>query len=165
MGREVRRVPPDWQHPKYEGWEGRQGFKPLYDGNDYQEAHDEFLEKLNKGGLQAAIDCYGGAPDEADYMPRWAPEQRTHLMMYETTSEGTPISPPFETPEELARWLVDNKASALARGTATYEQWLNVARGGWAPSAVIADGRMMSGVEAMAEISAAPPSERQGRER
>ena len=151
MGREVRRVPADWQHPRYEGWEARQGLKPLFDGDDYQSAHDGFVAKLNEEGLQAAIDYYGRAPDINDYMPQWAPEERTHLMMYENTTEGTPISPAFETPEELARWLADNEASAFGGMTATYEQWLAVARGGWAPSAVIAGGEMKSGVAALAD--------------
>lgn len=149
MGREVRRVPADWEHPKYENWERGEGYKPLFDGDDYQSAHDEFIEKLNAEGLQAAIDYFGGAPDENDYMPRWKPEERTHLMMYEDTSEGTPISPAFETPEELARWLADNGASSFGQSTATYEQWLPICRGGWAPSMVIAGGQMMSGVEFM----------------
>ena len=42
-------------------------------------------------------------------------------MIYETCSEGSPISPAFETPEELARWLTDNSFGSM---TATYEQWL-----------------------------------------
>jgi hypothetical protein len=146
MGREVRRVPADWQHPKYEPWEGHTGFKPLHDGDDYQRDHDGFLEKLAKGGLQEAIDEYGRAPDRADYMPQWSPEERTHLMMYENTSEGTPISPAFETAEELARWLADTGASSFASMTATYEQWLRVAQGGYAPSAVMTGGVMTSGV-------------------
>lgn len=86
-------------------------------------------------------------PRRRDYMPDWPIEQRTHLMMYESTSEGTPISPAFATPEELARWLADNGASAFGRDTATYEQWLAMARQGWSVSGVMIDGRMMSGVE------------------
>lgn len=151
MGREVRRVPGDWQHPEYARSDGQEGFKPLYDGESYQESRDGFTEKLNAEGLQAAIDYYGAAPDENDYMPRWTPEQRTHLMMYEDTTEGTPISPAFETPEELARWLADNGASSFGSSTATYEQWLPTCRGGWAPSMVIQGGHMMSGVEALAD--------------
>lgn len=151
MGREVRRVAADWQHPVHDRWEGREGYKPLYDGDRYQRDHDEFIEKLNAEGLQAALDYFGRAPDRNDYMPQWTAEERTHLMMYEDTTEGTPISPAFETPEELARWLTDNKASAFGGMTASYEHWLNVARGGWAPSMVISGGRMMSGVEAMAD--------------
>ena len=105
MGREVRKVPANWHHPVYQPREGKSGLKPLYDGDDYQAKHDEFINRLNTNGLQDAVDYFGSAPDENDYMPRWTPEQRTHFMMYETTSEGTPISPAFATPEELARWL------------------------------------------------------------
>jgi hypothetical protein len=94
---------------------------------------------------------HGPRPSPDDYMPNWPAEQRTHLMMYESTSGGTPISPAFETPEELARWLVDTGASSFADSTATYEQWLGIANGGWAPSMVIEGGRMMSGVEAFGE--------------
>ena len=71
-------------------------------------------------------------------------------MMYEDTSEGTPISPIFATPEELARWLTDTKASAFGGQAATYEGWLRVAQGGWAPSAVFTpETGLMSGVDAL----------------
>jgi len=72
--------------------------------------------------------------------------------MYETTSEGSPISPPMESPEALARWLVDNRASAFGNETATYEDWLDMIRGpGWAPTAVRIGGELQSGVKAMAK--------------
>lgn len=144
MGREVRRVPADWQHPRDESGE----FKPLID-EGYAEAAKDFMEMATSKGFQEAVDYYGRVPDNNDYMPDWPAEQRTHLMMYENVSEGTPISPAFATPEELARWLADNEASAFGRDTAPYEWWLAVARGGWAPSAAIVDGRMVSGVEAI----------------
>lgn len=139
MSREVRRVPADWVHPKEYG-----RFKPLLD--HYQTAHDDFMGTLRSEGLQAAIDYYGVAPDINDYMPDWPDEERTHLMMYESTSEGTPLSPAFATPEELARWLADNNASAFGSMTASYEQWLATCRQGWAISAVMVDGVMTSGV-------------------
>ncbi|MCK5445108.1 MAG: hypothetical protein KAI73_05745, partial [Rhodospirillaceae bacterium] len=76
---------------------------------------------------------------------------RTHWQMYETTSEGTPISPPMETPELLARWLADNNASAFAKDTATYEQWLSTIKRGFAPSAIMGDGKLESGVAALGD--------------
>jgi len=82
-------------------------------------------------------------------MPDWPEGEATHYMMYEDTSEGTPISPAFATPEELAQWLVDNNASAFAGARASYEAWLRVARGGWACSAVLHNGVLESGVEAL----------------
>lgn len=132
MGREVRRVPADWQHPKDEG--GR--LKPLYPGECYEDRAVEFMQMATEKGLQEAIDWNGPAPDKNDYMPNWPAEQRTHLMMYEDTSEGTPISPAFATPEELAHWLANTRASAFAGEPASYEAWLRIARGGWAPSMV-----------------------------
>lgn len=94
-------------------------------------------------------DWHGERPDPDDYMPDWEDQERTHLQMYEDTSEGTPISPVMETAEELARWLADNGASAFGKMTATYEQWLATIHRGSAPS-MIFDGRTLeSGVAAM----------------
>jgi len=86
-------------------------------------------------------------PDPNDYMPQFPEGTATGWCMYETTSEGTPISPVFATPEELARWLADSGASTFGDMTATYEQWLRMVRAGWAPSAVAVAGELKSGVE------------------
>jgi putative sterol carrier protein len=46
--------------------------------------------------------------------------------------------------------LEDNKASAFAYETASYESWLKMIKGsGWAISAVIKGGKIMSGVEGL----------------
>lgn len=168
MGREVRRVPANWQHPKQQTPDYRTGrmverYKPLYPGERYQPAVDEWDEECAKWkagwrpeyctdaeSRAMTYEQYAGQrPHKDDYMPDWPAEQRTHLMMYEDTSEGTPISPAFETPEELARWLVDNKASAFGSDTGSYEGWLRVARGGWAPSMVVSAAGAVSGVDAL----------------
>jgi hypothetical protein len=139
MSREVRRVPPDWQHPKQEKWNYQIGdtemrYVPLHDG--YESVLAEFADSIRTHGLKAAIEYFAGGPLQDDYMPDWPEAERTHYQMYESTSEGTPISPVFPTPELLAQWLVDNNASAFATNTASYESWLRVANGGYAPSAV-----------------------------
>lgn len=168
MGREVRRVPKNWEHPKRKDG----SYQPLYD-EDFEAAATEWManailwaqgkhpdqndEWARKNGVPAFYWQWSGEPPDEEYhRPSWSEESRTHLQMYENTSEGTPISPVMETPEELARWLADNGASAFANMTATYEQWLAVCKGGYAPSAVAvvhADGtgEMKSGVEAMAD--------------
>jgi len=140
MGREVRRVPKGWNHPK----DGDR-FTPLFDG--YVAALASFQDDINKMGLARAINWNGGGPQANDYMPDWPVSERTHYMMYEDTSEGTPISPAMESPEALAHWLADNGASSFGRSTATYEQWLTICRGAWAPSMVMEGGVMKSGVE------------------
>ena len=141
MGREVRRVPKNWEHPKDE----RGQFTPLMDG--YAKDIAKFKEIMEKKGVEEAIEYFGGGPMRENYMPEWPENERTHLMMYEEDcTEGTPISPAFETPEELARWLADNKASAFGSETATYEQWLSMCKQGWAPSMVIDGSGLRSGV-------------------
>lgn len=149
MGREVRRVPPDWEHPRGHRYDP-QRYKPLFDG--FNTAVAAFQNDIDRVGLVAALHENAGAPNPEDYMPDWPAEERTHYQMYETTSEGTPISPVMDSPEALARWLADNKASAFADQTATYEEWLYVARGGYAPSAVSYGGSLVSGVAGMAAL-------------
>lgn len=174
MSREVRMVPATWQHPTEWGTDWRTNrpkirFKPLF-RSEYAERAAEWEEEFlhwQRGEVRnwstkgweakspSALQCksfeewHGGRPVEADYMPSFPEGTATHLMMYETTTEGTPISPAFATPEELARWLADNNASAFGEDGASYAHWLTVARGGWAPSAVIDAKGLRSGVEFM----------------
>lgn len=57
--------------------------------------------------------------------------------LWENTSEGSPISPVKEAPEELATWLVENEASRFGDKTATFEEWMSVINAGWVPSMII----------------------------
>ena len=165
MGREVRKVPKDWKHPK----DDKGHYIPLYDGSfaeadtdwniGYAKWQEGLCENYGKGEKWEPIpdeykhmrytEYHGQRPSPDDYMPQWEEHEKTHYMMYEDTSEGTPISPGFETPEELARWLVDNNASAFGSETASYEGWLRVAKGGFACSAIMQNGVLQSGVEAL----------------
>lgn len=63
------------------------------------------------------------------YTRNWDESELTHYMMYEWTDE-TPMSPAFETPEELAQWLTDTEASFFGGQTTDYDHWLYIARGG-----------------------------------
>ena len=128
MGREVRRVPANWEHPK----DSRGNFQPLYD--NYQTALQEFQKHVDERGLRDALEYWGGGPVSYKYMlPDVSDDERTHYMMYEDTSEGTPISPAFATPEELAQWLADNDASFFGDMAAPYETWLHICKGGYVP--------------------------------
>lgn len=71
----------------------------------------------------------GPRPDPSDYMPRWAEEEATYWQMYETCSEGTPISPVMADPESLARWLVVAAANTFAERTADYDAWMRIIEG------------------------------------
>lgn len=78
------------------------------------------------------------------------PPEGPGWQLWQTVSEGGPVSPVFATPEELARWLVRNDTS-VTRGR-SYEQWMAFLTGpGWAPSMMATpETGLVSGVEAMA---------------
>ena len=121
MGREVRMVPLDWEHPKNK----KGNFIPLL--GDFQEDMKIFQAYVAQDGMEQAVEGWGEQPPNAkNYMPQWPAEKATHYQMYEDTSEGTPISPPMPDPESLARWLVKHHVSVLGHRTATHEQWLDV---------------------------------------
>jgi len=83
-----------------------------------RDEHDRYIPlEAGKPGIDE-----GESADQ--YMPQWSETEATSLMMYETTSEGTPHSPIFHTQEELAKWLAESKASWYGNTTATYEEWL-----------------------------------------
>lgn len=160
MSREIRRVHKDWQHPK----NNRGNYDPLFDNfskrlAEWDEANIKWSEGLRedfRGGWKAKEqdeidDSFeewdGERPVKENYMPEWPEEELTHIMMYETCSEGSPISPAFDNPEDLARWLTDNDASAFGSMTATYEEWLATCKQGWAAGLIIGPDGMKSGVE------------------
>lgn len=70
--------------------------------------------------------------------------------IWETVSEGSPISPVFSTPEELARHMAGTRWGA-DDGT-PYSVWLKFINGpGWAPSMVASDAGLQSGVAAVVD--------------
>lgn len=142
MGREVRRVPKDWQHPR----DDREQYTPLHEGYaDAARRWDDECASWCRGERPDYFDhsqadefpstprgyalWNGRRPSPDEHMPDWPDSERTHLQMYECTTEGTPISPVMETPEQLARWLTDNGASIFGGDTTDYETWLHISRG------------------------------------
>lgn len=83
--------------------------------------------------------------DYEDWAPTEPPAGEAY-QLWETVSEGSPVSPAFSRPEELARWLASYDGGE-ERGVC-YAKWLAFIHGpGWAPS-LIADERGVSfGVE------------------
>lgn len=168
MGREVRRVPASWEHPK----DARGRYVPLHGGSYAMVAAewDETKAKWDAGFVRdwfegdwkpktkkkhacSFEEWHGPRPREKNYMPDWPASARTHWQMYETTSEGTPISPVMESPEKLARWLTDEGASAFGPMTASYEGWLATIKSGYGAMSMVgtAGGEWESGVQAMAK--------------
>jgi len=196
MGREVRRVPPDWEHPKT-----MQEYWPMHDRSlrEAQEEWDADKAKWDAGeddhrfklyteedlernrehyknseenvddwcvvgepiwtfesyyGLRPPYydnEDYKGVQEDNAYRPEWPEESRTAYQIYETVSEGTPISPVFETTEAMVDWLCDPKRDAdpyrsmslLSREAA--EKFVEY---GYAPSMMISGGVMAMNAEA-----------------
>ena len=160
MGREIRRVPANWNHPR----DKRGHYIPLKD--NFNKSLAEWIEEEQKwnAGLRndwegnwksieteyrhySYSEWAGKKPIKEDYMPDWLPQERTHFQMYEDTSEGTPISPVMPDEESLAHWLADNKASAFGNFTASYEEWLATIKAGYAVGMILDNRGMRSGVE------------------
>lgn len=79
---------------------------------------------------------------------RIAPPEGEGYQIWETVSEGSPISPVFSTPEELAKYM-DGRKWGADKGT-SYETWLAfINNHDWAPSLVVQNGTVINGVDAM----------------
>ncbi len=114
MGREIRRVPEGWKHPK---GDRRHGFDylPKYEKN-YDKAAKQWIEDCaswSRGEYKDQWDSckyyweYEPPPDEQYCVP-YDPDDEdlcTWYQAYETVSEGTPVSPAFATREELIDYL------------------------------------------------------------
>lgn len=185
MGREIRRVPANWQHPKYTEDGARHSaqigrYKPMFERSYKEALHEWFTENelWESGKHRYQIEhpeylteypryaSYGGEPPNSDYyVPEWKPQEKTWYQVYETVSEGTPVSPPFETQQELVDYLVSNgdfwDQDRRKRGNSpmNYEPWTRqqaeafVLGDGWCPSLVFTpEHGLQSGVEALVSL-------------
>ena len=154
MGREIRRVPPNWEHPREKctrsfclNCKGSH-YTPLYD-QDYDSAAQDWLEGLREWennphrleGYRYYWDYEGPPPTEESYRPKWTVEP-TWYQVYETVSEGTPVTPPFATKEELAQYLAKHgdywyQHKQFGGTKPTIEQARAFVDEGWAPTMTI----------------------------
>lgn len=112
-----------------------------------------------KGVEYKCSECHGegtvwSSPEAKQQAEDWKdvqPPEGKGYQMWETVSEGSPISPVFSTAEDLAAWLSNDPRSSE---DGTYTQWLAMILGsGWSVSAVFSpDKGMQSGVAAMGDL-------------
>lgn len=118
MGREIRRVPKGWQHPTDES----DKFIPIYN-ESFQDAFDDWYNGLQtwlNGTSNDYNDQYytrdargysqyaGQSPDPDYYREQnWTEEEATCYQIYQNVSEGTPVSPVFETLADMETWLLE----------------------------------------------------------
>lgn len=175
MGREIVMVPPNWDHPMMEDKPDRK--QPMYD-QSFEDRFAEWLkdfDRVRSGALKDyERECYPrgladwlndeGRPVDPAYYRPWKDDEATWFQLWETVSEGTPVTPPFATKQELADYLaangdewdqsrsLDPHAARLFGITPGKPGWGKqradkfVFGDGWAPSLVMQDGHVMSGV-------------------
>lgn len=149
MGREIRQVSPNWEHPKFT--EGRRigQYIPLYD-KSYSEACKEWKEEFLQWEAKTHPDYKedyeywdwaGSPPDKEFYLPDGLPE-KTWYQVYETVSEGTPVTPPFSTKDELYNYLITNGTfwDGIPWGKSAAVSF--VFDRGWMPSGVFVAGEL-----------------------
>ncbi len=144
MGREIRKVPPNWQHPEND----RGSPQPMYDRHIDDEMTDWLaeLDAARSGNLDDVVKYYGGSlaawlqdnlpPDPLVHRP-WHDEEATWVQLWENVSEGTPVTPPFATKDELIEHLVAkgtdwDKGRPWSRKAAE-----DVVNSGYAPSLIV----------------------------
>lgn len=136
MGRELKRVALDFDWPLHRTWPGY--CNPWYlacekcDGSGCDECNEDGVAK--------------GAQPFYDAWTEIEPPTGEGYQIWETVSEGSPISPVFATPEVLARYM--ENATRGKWNETPYETWLAFITGpGSAPSMVIDSDGVHSGVE------------------
>ena len=151
MGREIRRVSKDWEHPK--GYAGRKNnYQPMFD-KTYKEAADEWVKGFKE--YEPTEDCpyywdfYGPTPDEQHYKPE-STNPMDHFQAYETVSEGTPVSPVFDSLEKLRDYLVEHGDfwdQRRKNGGWTEEQAEAFIKNEYCFSGAIVDGKVLTARE------------------
>lgn len=115
MSRQIRRVPKGWKHPRNGGGDG---FFPMYD--------QVFEDALEEWG-QSREDCidehewHHSYPDKEQYRQAWI--SAPCYQIYEEVSEGTPVSPVFETEAEMQAWLIAQGYSEVAADGFIKDTW------------------------------------------
>lgn len=107
MAYELRRVPPNWKHPRDESGK----LVPMF-GEPYEDAHRLWLagDPHHPADEPEPVKCDLEKPERGSYAPFSAAEA-TRYQIYEDTTEGTPISPIFATKYGAVAWLVQEKIS------------------------------------------------------
>lgn len=94
---------------------------------------------------------------EAYAWEREEPPTSDGWQLWETASEGSPISPVLATPEALAEWMSSPAYTWGAARPLQYEQALKWITGpGWAPSLMSSGCAVYDGVAAMSGVAATP---------
>lgn len=161
MGREIRRVPPHWEHPRYT----KEDAPYEHNIGEYRSCHDEDYETASRrwkfefaeweaGTHKSKANYefweYESPPDPELCRPKFT-EEPTWWQVYQTVSEGMPVSPAFATADELIDYLAvygdeyDQKRDSPPPSRIACEKFV---KSGWVPSAMLDDQGWHEGIKA-----------------
>ena len=105
MGRQLKRVPLDFDWPLHVIWAGYtvslcHEMETYYDKKSCERCHQ--FQKIM--GIKARKDSELGCPERTPFDPPIGPGYQ----LWEDVTEGSPISPVFKTINELANWCEGN---------------------------------------------------------
>lgn len=121
---------------------GLAGREPAFFGHDSIDAWTAQRKVIEAAGLDAetwgicpacggegSVEAYPGQAAEAEAWEPTSPPVGEWWQVWETVSEGSPVSPAFETPEELAHYLADNRRAHGSQGEISYAAALSWIQG------------------------------------
>lgn len=150
MGREIKRVQLDFDWPIGKGWPPYMGGICSDDVKSCMGLKNPTDLDVTCGHCKHAAKLAGVEAVTLGRCPKWVhdPLPGDCYQLWETVSEGSPVSPVFATPEELADWMVaPGNDTSITRGT-TREQWLAMICGsGYAPSLVFDEKGIRAGTQ------------------
>lgn len=97
-----------------------------------------------------SLEVYEGQRAEAEAWEPTEPPAGDGWQLWETVSEGSPVSPVFPTAEALAQWLTTTeggRAAGPSQRPMTIEQARGFVKAGWAPSMIGNAGGIHGGAE------------------
>ncbi|WHT20949.1 hypothetical protein N8J89_07760 [Crossiella sp. CA-258035] len=104
-----------------------------------------------------SLEAYPGQRAEAEAWERTEPPTGDGWQLWETVSEGSPISPVFVTAEDLARWLTTPESAWGVTRPMSIDQARGFVKAGWSPTFIgdaegihdgasfVGSGRMLDG--------------------
>lgn len=98
------------------------------------------------------VEAYEGQRAKQEAWEETEPPTGDGWQLWETVSEGSPISPVFDTPEGLAQWMSSPAYTWGASSPMTYESAFGFVTGaGWAPTMVVGASGLVSGEQWVAD--------------
>ncbi len=99
---------------------------------------------------RGSVEAYPGQRADAEAWKATEPPTGEGWQLWETVSEGSPVSPVFATAEELAQWLTTPEGGEMAgpsRRPMTIEQARGFVDAGWSPTFIGNAGGLHDGAE------------------